>query len=150
MTAYCFTIIPKEPSMNKQCWLIFCLCALLLQGCGNQVSVKGKVTFPDGTPLTRGEVRFQTGTFMGSGDIQPDGSYVLSSLGINDGIPKGNYAVTVLAFEESSGVLAADAESVKPLESLINLKYNSPQTSGLTCDVQGATEFNITVEPFKK
>ena len=137
--------------MNKRYWLVFCLCALLLQGCGNQVSVKGKVTFPDGAPLTRGEVRFQTGTYMATGNIQPDGTYILSSLGTNDGILKGAYAVTVLAFEESSGgTLSGDVESVKPPESLIDLKFNSPNTSELTCDVQGATEFNITVEPFKK
>ena len=137
--------------MNKHYWLVLCLCALLLQGCGNQVRVKGKVTFPDGAPLSHGSVRFQNATHMASGGIQPDGSYTLSSVGTNDGIPKGTYTVTVVAFESAGSTTGVDLEkeSLPPPKSLIDLKYNSPETSGLTCDVQGATVFDIPVEPFK-
>ena len=133
--------------MNKQYGLMFCLCALLLQGCGNQVAVSGKVTFSDGSPLTRGEVRFQTSTFMASGNIQPDGSYILSSLGKDDGIPAGTYTVTVTAYEAPSDI-AGKMPSDLPLvsaKSLIDLKYSSPQTSGMSVDVRGSMVHNITV-----
>ena len=138
--------------MNKQYWLIFCISALLLQGCGNQVGVSGKVTFPDGAPLTRGEVRFQSPTFMASGNIQPDGSYVLSSLGTNDGIPRGTYTITVTAFEDIGDTSGMDIEkgNVPVARSLIDMKYNSTETSGLSVDVQGSMVHNITVEPFTR
>ena len=136
--------------MKKQNLLLLCLCVLLLQGCGNQVSVKGRVTFPDGKPLTRGEVRFQTPSFVATGDIQPDGTYVLGSRGANDGIPKGTYTVTVSAYEDAGSTAGMSAEDAKPANPLIDLKYSSPTTSQLSCDVQGATIFDIPVEPFKK
>jgi len=136
--------------MKKQYWLIICLCALLLQGCGNQVNVSGRVTFPDGEPLTRGEVRFQTPTFMATGDIQPDGSYVLSSLGTNDGIPRGTYTVTVSAFADTGSTAGMSPSDVPPAQSLIDLRFNSPATSGLSVDVQGTTVFDFEVEPFTR
>ena len=146
--------------MNKKHWLAFCLCALLLQGCGDQVSVKGKVTFPDGTPLTRGEVRFQNATVLATGNIKPDGTYVISSLGNNDGLSKGTYTVTIQAMQEAppgastttiAGISEGNIHSGNfTIESLVDLKYNSPETSGLSCNVQGSTVFDITVEPFRK
>ena len=132
--------------------LMFCICAALFQGCGGgQVSVKGTVTFPDGTPVPRGTVQFLTPTFVADGQIQPDGTYVIGSLKQDDGLPKGSYRVTVSAYEETS--YAADMrmdEFVRPPGSLIDLRYGSPDTSGLTCDVQEATVFNIEVEPFRR
>jgi len=135
----------------KQHFLILCFCVLLLSGCGNgQVSVKGTVQFPDGTPLTRGDVQFLTPTFVGSGQIQPDGSYVIGSLKEADGLPKGTYTITVRAYEDQGNTAGISPENVKPVQPLVDLKYSSPQTSGLTCDVQGPTVHLITVEPFKK
>jgi hypothetical protein len=138
--------------MKKQCLLaVLCLGAVLLQGCGDQVSVKGTVTFPDGSPLTTGRVQFLTPTFVADGIIQPDGTYTIGSKKEGDGLPKGTYAVTVMAYAETNYAIDMRMdENVKPAESLIDVKYNSQTTSGLTCDVQGATVFDITVEPFKK
>jgi hypothetical protein len=122
--------------------------------------VKGKVTFPDGTPLTRGDVQFMTPTIVASGTIQPDGTYIIGSKKNNDGLPKGTYTVTVRAHEEiGSDVKIPDTVSdarvdagKRPVQvpSLIDLKYSSPESSGLSCNVQGATVFNITVEPFTR
>ena len=136
--------------MKKSLLLIVCLCTLLFSGCGDKVGVKGTVKFTDGTPLTTGEVQFLTPTYVASGTIQPDGTYVISSLKEGDGIPKGKYGVAVRANESAGSSATLSAEDAKPLMSLIDLKYNSPDTSDLTCDVQGATVFDITVEPFKK
>jgi len=87
---------------------------------------------------------------MASGNIQPDGSYVLSSLGTNDGIPRGTYAVTVIAFAEIGSADRMDLENLPPARPLIDAKYSSPETSGLTVDVQGTMVHNITVEPFNR
>ena len=123
----------------------------MLSGCGNgQVSVKGTVQFPDGKPLPRGDVQFLTPTFVGSGRIQPDGTYVIGSLKEADGLPKGTYKITVRAYEDQGDTASMSPEDVKPVKPLIDLKYSSPETSGLTCDVQGPTVHPITVEPFKK
>lgn len=121
-------------------------------GCGGtNVGVSGKVTFSDGTPLTKGEVQFLTATYVASGTIQSDGSYTIGSTTQNDGLPAGTYSVTVnKAFGDSGVTAAVSAIDAKPMLPLINPKYNSATTSGLTCDVKGKTTFDITVEPFKK
>lgn len=120
----------------------------LFTGCGSKISVKGKVTFPDKSPVTTGFVQFQTPTFTATGTIKPDGSYVIGD-GKREfgGIPAGNYRVTVQAVGLSQ--VAESMEDVKPAQSLIDLKYNSPDKSGLTCDVKGSMEHDIVVEPFK-
>jgi len=89
---------------------------------------------------------------MASGNIQPDGSYVLSSLGTNDGIPRGTYTITVTAFEDIGDTSGMDIEkgNVPVARSLIDMKYNSTETSGLSVDVQGSMVHNITVEPFTR
>ncbi|MGL4944286.1 MAG: hypothetical protein ACRC46_13980 [Thermoguttaceae bacterium] len=127
----------------------FVLC--LVVGCGDgNVGVTGKVMFPDGTPLTKGDVHFSTPTYVASGKIQSDGSYVIGSQTQNDGLPPGTYSVTVNKAFDDSGTAALSAIDSKPAKPLIDPKYNSPTTSGLTCDVKGKTTFDITVEPFKK
>lgn len=135
--------------MKKSHLLIVCFCMLMFAGCGSQVSVKGKVTFTDGSPVTRGGVEFLTPTYTASGPIQPDGTYVIGSKKSGDGLPKGTYTVTVWAYEEIENA-SGNPMAAKPAKPLIDLKYSSQHTSGLTCDVQGATVFDIKVEPFTK
>ena len=130
----------------------FCAASLVLltlvwvAGCGPNVGVTGKVTFEDGTPLTVGEVRFETDTFTSSGKIQSDGTYRLGSTGVDDGIPKGTYGVTVRAMDSSGFKPGMRPDQAPPPKSLIDLKYGTVKTSGLTCDVNGATKFDITVQ----
>ena len=119
---------------------------LLIVGCGKGASVKGKVTFPDGSPLTVGEVIFQTETRMASGQIQSDGSYKLSSAEQNDGVPPGRYAVKIVKAYDSSntppGTMPQDALPPIPL---IDAKFEKTETSGLACEVKGTTTFDMTV-----
>ena len=129
----------------------FCVVAiaalfLSISGCGSKVSVSGKVTFDDGSPLTTGEVRFETSGFMSSGKIQPDGTYQLGSISEKDGIPKGTYGVTVHAMDESGMTPGMLPEDAPPPKSLVAPKFGSTNTSELTCEVKGSTVFNITVQ----
>ena len=127
---------------------IFAVIVLLgVLGCGQGVSVKGKITFPDGQPLTTGEVIFQTETRMVSGRIQSDGTYKLSGATENDGVPPGRYGVRIAAYEPvsaPSGTMPGEVATPPPIP-LIDAKFEKTTTSGLICDVKGAMIFNITV-----
>ncbi len=72
------------------------LLVLGLSGCGNGfIPVGGKIVFEDGSPLTEGAICFSTDTFMANARIQPDGTFQLSSLEKEDGLPVGHYSVTI-------------------------------------------------------
>ena len=116
--------------------LLFCI--LLTAGCGKKVSVTGRVTFPDGKPLTTGSVIFETATYQVSGTIGTDGSYALGEINPGDKILPGEYKVRVAA---STGGGSDGA----PLVNLIHPKYSNTATSELTCTVEGSTKFDITV-----
>ena len=125
----------------------------LSMGCGSNVSVTGKVTLPDGTPLTKGEVIFQTETMVSRGDIQADGTYFMATGG-KKGIPKGSYRVSIEGFSGPSMEMVAPAEGrsgpqMRPVfsESPIDSKYFIPETSGLTCEVKGNMTHNIELLP---
>lgn len=124
--------------------VVLLVCSVV--GCGSKVSVSGKVTFDDGSPLTSGEVRFETSDFVSSGKIQPDGTYRLGTVSDKDGIPKGTYGVTVRAMDSSGVTPGMLPEDAPPPKSLIASKFGATATSGLTCDVKGKTTFNITVQ----
>jgi hypothetical protein len=72
-------------------------------GCGTAqgtsatlVAVKGKVTFK-GQPLTRGVVRFEPTDYgrAASGKLQPDGTYVLTTITEADGVVAGHHRVSI-------------------------------------------------------
>lgn len=121
------------------------ICALLslcvfAVGCNSKIAVSGKVTFPDGSPLTVGKVVFedQAGEFTYSGILKPDGSYTLGTLKETDGIPKGTYKVAVYGASE---------ETAAGLKHFIDKKFRSTKNSGITCDVQRKTVFDFKVKP---
>ena len=65
-------------------------------GCSDKVSMRGKVTFSDdGSPLTAGQVSFQSETTLARGYLKPDGTYILGTDTEKDGIPKGTYRVSI-------------------------------------------------------
>ena len=129
------------------------IAALLLislsAGCGPNTTVTGKVSFSDGSPLTEGEVIFESSTSMARGAIQRDGTYSMMS-GELKGIPKGMYQVAIAGFEMERVIpsgLDGVAPTIIPLEIPVDRKYLSTINSGLTCEVKGRTTYNITVEP---
>ncbi|MDR1494399.1 MAG: hypothetical protein LBT05_17020 [Planctomycetaceae bacterium] len=118
-------------------YLIIAVALLCTAGCSRNVALSGRVTFPDGSPLTVGEVYFETDTFLSHGSIGKDGRYVLGSLSEKDGLPPGTYRVSIVDAEEPAGAMT--------YKSLIDEKYKDGKTSGLTCTVKGSTTFDITV-----
>ena len=137
--------------------LLLCGSIMLLSafvGCGKNCSVSGKVTFSDGTPLTRGKVVFESPTLISSGPVQKDGTFQLGTLKPKDGVPPGSYKVCF------SDIITPSIKTIPPAngkgppkvvvthpESPIDKKYLNAETSGLTCDVKGSMKFDIVVEP---
>ncbi|MDO5554101.1 MAG: hypothetical protein Q4G68_10105 [Planctomycetia bacterium] len=118
---------------------------VLIPGCGSaNVPLTGHVTFEsDGRPLSCGVVCFESGTSFARGEIQGDGSYSLGSKENDDGLPKAEYKVYIIGAVE----IASLDENGMPVEKpLINAKFMSADTSGLTCSVDGKNNtFDIVV-----
>ncbi|MDR1957999.1 MAG: hypothetical protein LBQ54_02975 [Planctomycetaceae bacterium] len=132
----------------KTCFFFGLLSALVLSatGCGNgNVGLGGKVTFTDGTPLTVGEIYFETDTFMARGELKEDGTYVVGSVKEGDGIPKGIYRVSIVADK----MVPDKAGGMMLPESLVAEKYRHGTTSGLTVEIPvPGNKFDVTVEPY--
>lgn len=133
---------------------------LLAAGCNGNVKVTGKVTFPDGTPLTTGQVVFENEKLSAMGKLSDDGTYTLGTDKEKNGIPQGEYRVAItgavtyastpqpLPSANPSGAYNPGATS-PPLPSSISLihrKFRSTETSGLSCSVTKNTTFDFTVE----
>lgn len=115
-------------------------------GCNQQMHpVSGHVKFPDGTPLKKGRIVFQGGDpNTGSwGLIRPDGSFVLGTADVDDGVPTGSYQVYIAnAVTDPPPNFAGNFIS-RPL---IDPKYMDPETSGLTYETPGLLVWEIVVE----
>ena len=137
----------------KYAWAcIFALVWTVLSGCSDKSSLGGKVTFSDdGTPVTKGIITFTSDKLQSQGMIKPDGTYVVGTLKMDDGIPPGTYRVTVggaddVVFAErpDGGGGTVRTEIRTPL---IDAKYQSPDTSGLSLTVDGKTgKFDIKLD----
>jgi len=127
---------------------IVSLSLLACLGCGDQYRLKGKVTFTDGKPATTGMVIFSQGNFQARGEIQSDGTYTASSTGKNDGLPKGEYKVTV------SGITKSMTGGKNPMPFPIPLcdeKYQNLETTPLSCTVPvSGNRFDLVLEPHPK
>jgi hypothetical protein len=122
----------------------------LISGCSGKVSVTGTVKYTDGEPLAKGSVYFRNeeGTRMFRGALQPDGTFELGEMMDGDGIPAGRYSAWIAGANTSDYVRTADGDLTdqQTHEILIDPKFESPETSGLTYEVTGATKFDIVVE----
>ena len=121
--------------MMKYCSLIALLMLCIVVGCGTgHVPLKGKVTFlDDDSPLTVGTVVLSTSDFQSRGDLDANGEFLMESVRVGDGLPPGTYAVSIRGAVEyglSGGTY-----------SLVDPKWNSPDTSDLTIDVDSKTRF---------
>jgi len=119
-------------------FFILLVCSCLIVGCGDRVTVSGRITFPDGEPLTEGSVVFESENYQAYSYIGADGSYSLGEVEPGDGIRPGEYKIRILA---STGGGSDGA----PLVNLVDSKYESTATSGLTCTVKGKMTFGISV-----
>ena len=104
------------------------------------VPVSGKVVY-NGEPLPFGIVMFQPEQGQAAqGEIQPDGTFQLSTYGPNDGAVPGHHKVSVRGFStQKAGADGGDAGA--PGRLLIPQQYTRFGMSGLSDDVKpGSTE----------
>ncbi|MDR1491483.1 MAG: hypothetical protein LBT05_01985 [Planctomycetaceae bacterium] len=145
--------------MKVKCCFVFlfaCFCLSFI-GCGDNVGLRGKVTFSDThEPLTIGEIHFSTPTFLARAAIRPDGTYVAGSEKVGNGLPPGTYAVTIMYAEEAPPENQQPEIGrnglPKPIQpkSLIHPKYKRKETSGLTVTVDqsgGVFDFEVDRAP---
>ena len=123
-------------------------------GCaGNRMRpVRGRVHFADDSPLRTGKVILDSvdGLHGASGMLAEDGSFELGSLKATDGVPPGQYRVSIVGAAEPP---ASEADFGKPPRYLIHPRYFDPAKSGLTFEVkpEGENVLDITVQkPGKK
>ncbi len=109
--------------------------------------VRGKVTF-DSAPAVGAQICYwvpdpkdkegKKAIRVSDAFVEPDGAYAMSGWAAFDGLPEGDYMVTVTLRQpmfEPSGKLG---------KNLLPEKYASPRTSGLTAKVKtGANEINF-------
>jgi hypothetical protein len=98
------------------------------------VPVEGKVTY-QGQPVPKGTITFQPdGGRPGVGEIQPDGTYRLSTFGDKDGAVPGTHKVMILANTGDPTKMPSSPGYVAPKD-LIPKKYSDLTTSGLEVTV---------------
>jgi hypothetical protein len=125
------------------CFALAAFLATLGTGCGERtgphvaatVAIKGKVTY-NGKPLTRGSITFEPVDIgrEANGEIQPDGTFQMSTFKANDGAVPGVHRVAV------SGTGKVDG---KPLP----VKFQSPASSHIEIEVaDGKTDYTIDLK----
>jgi hypothetical protein len=127
-------------------------------GVGVRYPVSGTITYK-GEPVPRGTVNFlpEAGTEIrpASGEIQPDGSYKLTTQTPGDGAMAGKYKVAISAMEvneadyksKTGGTADQVAVAKASRKSLIPVKYSGTMTSGLSAEVsssQRTFDFELT------
>lgn len=131
--------------MNSRVVVASLAAALLaLAGCSSEnpetYKVIGKIVY-DGQPVKSGVVQLlpEGGGNSAIGNLQPDGTFQLTTFKQNDGACPGTYTVTIQAMPEEdaddpmSGLPGMEfAGSGKPP---VPLKYENPETSDLKVNV---------------
>ena len=142
--------------MSTYSKITYCLPVLLLiccvAGCEVRTPVSGKVTFPDGTPLTVGEVRgYGDGTHIRA-NIGEDGSFNFYEVKPGDGVPAGKvYEITIVNAEEREPHPVVQPGATAPLPKifpLVHHKFANAATSDLKLEVPKSNkpiEYNIEV-----
>ncbi len=110
-------------------------------GCGSPsehpetVPVQGKVSYK-GAPVPKGTISFQSdGGEVAIGEIQPDGTYKLSTFAEEDGAVPGHAKVSVVANTGDPNMMPGSSPGYTPPKDLVPKKYNKPETSGLEANV---------------
>jgi hypothetical protein len=116
------------------------LAALLLggsSGCGasgagklpDLIPVKGKVTFK-GQPLTTGTVHFEPDDFgrPATGELQSDGTFVLSTFKEGDGVVRGHHRVSITDTISKSKATAVPKKYANGASSKFEAEVSSERT----------------------
>jgi hypothetical protein len=138
----------KLTSFGKSVFVLSAFAILSVTGCGGPFdsSVRGKVTL-DGNPLPRGVVTYQpvSGGPSAYAMIEENagGSYVIRT-GRGEGLPSGEYYVTVTANEPSASSHSSKGGPPPPGKLITPAWYRARETSGLKFTVQrGKNEINL-------
>ncbi|MEA1952302.1 MAG: hypothetical protein U9N87_13035 [Planctomycetota bacterium] len=121
--------------------LLLVLSTPLLCACGSgrpdTHATKGKVVFPDGSPLPGGTIMFQSigakgeTVYNARGLIKQDGTFAMTTFEPNDGAVGGEHRVLV---RESAPV--GDFTSPSANAKLVDPRFMSFDTSGITVNVK--------------
>lgn len=111
----------EQPFPRFAAWLTVLLLLAASTGCGEKtdaVPVAGKVSYK-GEPLKNGTVMFipDGGGTAATGEIQPDGTFKLTTFRKDDGAVPGDYTVVVQVFpdpESGGGLPGMEFGSEKP------------------------------------
>jgi hypothetical protein len=119
-------------------FVVVALLLLPLIGCGERHAgtaiVRGKVTL-NGKPVPNGTVNFipEMGP-SATGEIQPDGSYTLTTYKPGDGAVLGKHKVVIVAMADNAGMLPESRTPLPP--PIVPIKYTSLATTDLTAQVE--------------
>jgi len=142
--------------MKNRVW-VCCVVLVVVLGCSDNVPLRGKVVYSDnGEPVPRGLIMLESGTHMSRGEIQSDGTFVISSLKARDGIPPGDYRISIAGAVETyematpraqRAVMPGEVAQSTPMRivPLIDPKYERASTSGLTLTVDRSTREHTVV-----
>ena len=135
--------------MKKYIICMLWFVGISLTGCSDHCRLSGKVSFEDGTPATRGMVIFTTESFQAKGEIQLDGSFVVGSEKVGDGIPRGTYGVYVSGIGKTvPGLEVPGMQRMSMYVPICHEKYENAGTSGLVCTVPApGNKYDIVLEP---
>jgi len=124
---------------------------LFAPGCGSGLApIEGHVVWKDGSPakeLAGGQVVFEQAEKKTSsyGVIQADGSFRMTTVTPDDGVPTGQHTVAILEHRPN-----ANAAGTQLVPAKLDLKYADLNSSGLECTVKpGKNEVTLTVERAK-
>jgi hypothetical protein len=112
--------------------------------------VTGKLTYK-GKPVPNGTVTFvpeARGVPSASGEIQPDGTYRLTTYKPHDGAVIGAHKIMIVAVQDTGGRLPEERAATPPL--VVPEKYMRTATSGLSADVkEGENTFDFELKDGK-
>lgn len=139
MRAIVFAIRNSGTSeMGFAIWQIRCLamgglCAVLISGCsGRSMQPAGGKVLVDGVPVKDGAVTFYP-VLPGraaSASIMEDGTFVLSSDNPNDGLPEGEYKVTIVADSWNANVSEKEQKALEAMQKKQGAIEDSSMMSG--------------------
>ncbi|SIO63004.1 hypothetical protein SAMN05444166_7213 [Singulisphaera sp. GP187] len=139
-------------SIRKYSFMFSCVLTVLLSACGSAekhpetVPVSGKVTY-DGKPVPKGTITFQPADGQPAvGEIQPDGSFQLSTFGEKDGAVLGVHKIMIISNTADPTMIPGSSPGYVKPKDIIPKKYNQLQTSGLEATVskdKSAYDFDL-------
>ena len=124
---------------------------VLAAGCNRgpeMIPLQGEVHYR-GSPLEFGSVMFQPvgGGTLARGQIQSDGSFVLTTKTTGDGVQRGLCRVRIAAFDSQRIKADPNVQGEIPLgESVIPSKYQSFGASGIEIDVTPDMQQPVIIE----